>query len=424
MAKRQLHKKFTNEQVKAILEKYASKEIRAKDAIGYLEVSRSHFYELVGKYHQDPDGFSIEYSRQKPTRRIDSAVEKNILKELKYEKVNLIDNPDVPTRWYNYSYIRQLLDDKYDQSVSVPTIINRAKKHGYWKAKPPKKTHDREVITNYPGELIQHDTSYHLWAPDSGVKWPLITSLDDYSRMLLHAKFLLKENSWQHIMALQKVCLTYGVPLAYYPDQHSIFRYVKDRDVHSPWKNYTKFTGDVLTQWEQVLGDCHIKSLHALSPQAKGKIERPYEWLQDHIVRTCAREGITEIEDANQVLEKEVKAYNTKKIHSTTKEVPIIRFNRAIKEGKSLFKEFKVNPPFQSFKDIFCLRITRTVDPYRYVSVKNFKLRVPKVPPREKVELRLYPNETTGLVEVRFWYENQFVSSQQVKLSDMPIIRF
>jgi hypothetical protein len=30
---------------------------------------------------------------------------------------------------------------------------------------------------------------------------------------------------------------------------------------------------------------------YALSPQAKGKIERPYRWLQDRIVRICALEA-------------------------------------------------------------------------------------------------------------------------------------
>jgi hypothetical protein len=46
--------------------------------------------------------------------------------------------------------------------------------------------------------------------------------------------------------------------------------------------------------------------IYALSPQAKGKIERPYQWLQDRIVRTCAREDIRTIEKAREVLKYEV----------------------------------------------------------------------------------------------------------------------
>lgn len=47
----------------------------------------------------------------------------------------------------------------------------------------------------------------------------------------------------------------------------------------------------------------------ALSPQAKGKIERPYHWMQDRTVRTCALERIDNLEDARQVLLEEFDLY-------------------------------------------------------------------------------------------------------------------
>jgi len=58
-----------------------------------------------------------------------------------------------------------------------------------------RKAHDREVLTNYIGELIQHDSSYHLFSHAAGEKWHLITSLDDYSRFLLYAKLVQRETS-------------------------------------------------------------------------------------------------------------------------------------------------------------------------------------------------------------------------------------
>ena len=57
---------------------------------------------------------------------------------------------------------------------------------------------------------------------------------------------------------------------------------------------------------------------YALSPQAKGKIERPYRWLQDRIVRTCALENITTSEECRTVLKEEVNRYNNHQVHSTT----------------------------------------------------------------------------------------------------------
>jgi hypothetical protein len=424
MSKDQLHKRLTQEQAVNILAKYNSGEIRAKEAINYLGVSHSRFYELFNKYESDPTSFSIKYSRESINRRISDETEKYILSELKIEKEKIIDNPDVPTKRYNYSYIKGLLKQKHKVKVSVQTIINRAKKNGYYKVKPPKKVHDREVITNYVGELLQHDSSHHLFAPDGKVKWYLITTLDDHSRKILFADFFLHERTWWHIWAVQSVILKYGAPLRYYPDQHSTFRYVKDRDKLNPWNTFTKFTDDVDPQWKQVLTDCKVEVIYALSPQAKGKVERPYQWLQDHIVRTCVREGITDINEARKVLQAEVKDYNSKRVHSTTKEIPDVRFNRAIREGRTLFREFKLESPFQSTKDIFCLRAIRTVDSYRNISLKGFKIKVPGVLPKQDVELRMYPDFTTGLVEIRFWNKGHFAGSQKIKITDLPIVHF
>ena len=87
----------------------------------------------------------------------------------------------------------------------------------------------------------------------------------------------------------------------------------------------------------QVLG---VEVIHALSPQAKGKIERPYRWMQDRIMRTCALEGIDNIGDGRAILREEVDRYNNHQVHSTTGEIPHLRFARALKEGNSLFRPF------------------------------------------------------------------------------------
>lgn len=423
MSKLQLHKRLTDEQVKNILAEYVAGKVKAKEAIRLLAISRARFYQLVADFKDDQADFSLAYKRESANNKLDEKIEKNILAELKTEKEKIIDDPNVPTNRYNYSYIKNQIKDKYAADVSVNTIINRAKINGYWKEKPKKKLHNREVITNYIGELIQHDSSHHLFAPDGNVKWYLITSLDDHSRKILYADFFLRESTWFHISALESVILHYGVPMKYYADQHSIFRFVKDRDQNSPWKNFTKFTDDVSPQWRKVLLDLGVEPIYALSPQAKGKIERPYGWLQDHLVRTCVRKGITDIADGRKILQEEVSAYNACRVHSTTGEIPDIRFNRATREQKSLFRPFEVKYPFQSAKDIFCLRAERMVDAYQKVSLKNFDMKVSGAVPRQKVELRMYPDFLSGLIEVRFWSEGKFLGSQNVKISDLPIVQ-
>ena len=159
----QLHKRFTDRQVKELIERYLRKEIERKYIQEVLGIGKTRFFALIRAYHQDPHEFSIHYTRH-TTRRIPQAVDDNILRELHIEK-QLIEEKNVPLRQYNYSYIKDLLETKYHQKVSLPTVIDRAKKHGFYLKKREKKApHDREVVTKYVGEIIQHDSSYHLWS--------------------------------------------------------------------------------------------------------------------------------------------------------------------------------------------------------------------------------------------------------------------
>jgi len=275
--------------------------------------------------------------------------------------------------------------------------------------------HDHEVLTNHAGELIQHDSSHHRWSPYTDELWYLITSIDDYSRYMLYADIVERETTWKHIVALEAVWLKHGFPFSYYVDNHSIFRFVERRD--SIWKKHHLKTDETDPQWKQVLIECKVKVTYALSPQAKGKIERPYRWLQDRLVRTCARENIRTIEGAREALAYEVKRYNKQQVHSVTGEIPVLRFEKALKEGKSLFRPFKVPSPYESTKDIFSIREERTTDAYRKISIDGIEMKVPGVDPYERVELRMVPDEETGLTEIRFWHDRKFMGTQKVKSS-------
>jgi hypothetical protein len=210
----------------------------------------------------------------------------------------------------------------------------------------------------------------------------LITSLDDYSRYLFYAEIMEKETSWGHICTLEALCTRYGLPFSYYVDNHSIFRFVEKRD--TVWRKHYAKTDEADPQWKQVLLDLRIKVIYALSPQAKGKIERPYRWLQDRIVRTCARENVRTVAQIREILRDEAKRYNEVQVHSTTGEIPVIRLERALHEGRTLFRPFKLPFPYESALDVFCLRDTRTTNVYRKISFNGTEFRVPGVDPYEK----------------------------------------
>lgn len=414
----QVHKRFTSDQVKELLERYLKKEIERKYIEEILGIGRRRFFVLLKHYREDSEAFSVQYQRSTPSR-ISPEIEENLLKQLSIEK-EMIENKDVALRSYNYSYVKEHLRKKCRQKVSLTTVIRRAKKHGFYLKKPKRSIHDREVLTRYTGELIQHDSSFHLWAPAAQEKWYLISSLDDHSRFILYATLVKKETSWTHIQALQTVILRYGLPFAYYVDSHSIFRFVQGRD--SVWRKHHLLTDEATPQWKQVLQDCNVKVTHALSPQAKGKVERSYGWLQDHLVRTCVREDISDIKPAQQILLQEVHHYNYHQVHSTTREIPYSRFQKALKEKRSLFREFKIPPPFQSPKDIFCLRMDRVVDPYRTISLSPLQFKV-HADPTKQVNLRIYPLNDQ-ISEIRFWCEGKLIDVQKVKNTDLKGVHF
>jgi len=415
----QIHKKFTSEQVKFLLKGYCEGTLERPTIEEVLEINRSRFFELLSKYRRDHDDFSIAYQRVTPSR-FPLRVENEIETELMLEK-SLVDDPTLPITTYNYSAIKDRLA-KRGVMVSSPTIIDRAKNLGCYQPHPKKKTHDREVITTAIGALIQHDASHHRWSPYAKERWALITSIDDYSRMLLYADLFEQETTWAHIKASEALMEVYGIPLCYYVDSLRVFRFVQGRD--SFWRKHILQTDEADTQWRQVMRILGVDVTFALSPQAKGKIERPYRWLQDRIVRTCAIEKLTTIGEVRDVLRDEVDRYNNHQVHSTTGEIPSIRFEKARKEGNSLFRPFILPKPYTSTKDVFCLREKRMVNGYRKISFFNHDIPVPHVPLREEVELHLIPDRERGIMEVRIWWEAQMVQSIVYPLKEFHGVHF
>ena len=80
-------------------------------------------------------------------------------------------------------------------------------------------------------------------------------------------------------------------------------------------------------------------------------------------------------------------------------------------------------PPYQSTKDIFCLRTNRTIDSYRKITLQKLKLKINNAVPRETVNLRIYPLNNT-LSEVRFWCNGKLLDVQNVKNKNLEGVHF
>ena len=83
---KQLHKNFTDDQVKSLLKSYLDKKIKINYILQMLKIKRRRFFELLAKYRKDPDSFSIQYERKTIHQKINPNIKKNIVKTLEIEK--------------------------------------------------------------------------------------------------------------------------------------------------------------------------------------------------------------------------------------------------------------------------------------------------------------------------------------------------
>lgn len=401
-----IHRRFTDEHVKVLLDLYQQRVVSLEDALQRLGCGRSRFFVLLKRYRQDPPRFTITYPRHRAQHRLPATLDVVIRDELAKDQA-LIRDPQVALSGYNYAFVRDEVRRHTGQTISVQTVRNRAKAWGYYLYRRKKaKALPREVMTDAVGMLLQHDSSHHKWAPYAARKWTLITTLDDHSRYLLYAELVEQESTWAHIQALQDVVLKHGTGLFYYVDRHSIFRYVCRQE--SIWRQRRQATEAALTHWQMVIEKCGMRPIYALSAPAKGKVERPYRWLQDRLIRRCARERITDILQARTILQAERQRYNEHQVHSTTQEIPAQRLERALREKRSRFKPFRLRPPYQSLKDIFCLHEYRKLNGYNRLHYDRQTIQVPMpLPAGTTVELHVVPQEQ--LTEVRVWFDNRIV---------------
>lgn len=151
------------------------------------------------------------------------------------------------------------------------------------------------------GELIQIDGSPHDWFEGRGSRCTLLVFIDDATNRLTALRFAPAETTHAYLEALRGHIVAHGVPLALYSDRHGIFR-VNAKEAAS---------GDGLTEFGRVLNRLQIKSICAHTPQAKGRVERANQTLQDRLVKEMRLRGISNIEQANAFMPFFIEQWNT-----------------------------------------------------------------------------------------------------------------
>jgi transposase len=155
------------------------------------------------------------------------------------------------------------------------------------------------------GELVQIDGSPHAWFEDRGDPCTLLVYIDDATGNLKILLFTPSETTTAYFQATRQYIERYGKPLALYSDKHGVFRVNTTR-------NHSAATEDSngVTQFGRAMRELHIETIFANSPQAKGRVERVNQTLQDRLVKELRLRNISTIPEANQYLPEFMEEFN------------------------------------------------------------------------------------------------------------------
>jgi hypothetical protein len=150
------------------------------------------------------------------------------------------------------------------------------------------------------GELVQIDGSPHDWFEGRAPKCTLLVFVDDATSQLMHLQFVEAETTFNYFAAVRAHITDFGKPMAYYSDKFGVFR------VNMP----NALTGTGLTQFGRALKELDIQLICAHSPQAKGRVERANQTLQDGLTKELRLQKLSSIAAANAFLPEFIQDYN------------------------------------------------------------------------------------------------------------------
>ena len=171
-----------------------------------------------------------------------------------------------------------------------------------WKPRKAKKVavHQLRERRACFGELVQIDGSPHDWFEGRTEPCVLLVFIDDATGKLLQLLFVDSESFFSYAQATESYLRQFGKPVAFYSDKHSIFR------VTQP----SASTHTDLTQFGRAMQELDIQIICAHSPQAKGRVERVIQTLQDRLPKEMRLRGIPSREAGNAYLPEFIQDFN------------------------------------------------------------------------------------------------------------------
>lgn len=130
----------------------------------------------------------------------------------------------------------------------------------------------------------------------------LLVMVDDATSRLMQLRLCHAETTFNYFAAVRSYIHSHGKPLAFYSDKFSVFR------VNIP----NALSGTGLTQFGRAMKELSIDLICAHSPQAKARVERANQTLQDRLVKELRLRSISSIVEANAYLPQFITDYNSR----------------------------------------------------------------------------------------------------------------
>jgi len=267
-----------------IIQRLCKKQMSQKEAGEILHVCTRQIKRLLKRYRkQGAAGLISKHRGRKAANRICGSVKKKGL-----------DLLSTKYRGFGPTLAHEKLVEKEKLHLSVESVRKLMIEEGLWKSRKLKKvvTHQLRERRACFGELVQIDGSPHDWFEGRAESCVLLVFIDDATGKLLELQFVDSESFFSYSQAAENYFRRYGKPVAFYSDKHGIFR-VNQASAGS---------SDTITQFGRAMRELDIQIICANTPQAKGRVERANQTLQDRLPKEMRLLDIRSREDGNAYL--------------------------------------------------------------------------------------------------------------------------
>jgi hypothetical protein len=276
----------------AILQQLADHHLTQAAAADLLGVTTRQVKRLLAAYRTDGPASVVSKKRGQPSNhRLNADVEAQALALLR-------------TRYPDFgpTFAHEKLTEIHGLTLSVETVRHLMVSAGLWRPKQASQpvVHQLRPRRACFGELVQIDGSPHAWFEDRAPVCTLLVFIDDATSHLLELHFAPAETTCAYFAAVRHYLECYGKPLAFYSDRNGIFR------INQPGA----LSGDGQTQFGRAMSELGITLLCASTPQAKGRVERMNQTLQDRLVKELRLAKIDSIPAAHAYLPTFMTAFN------------------------------------------------------------------------------------------------------------------